>query len=110
MADKNKPGVTIDGEVIHDASHINEAVALHYDGNMAPSVTAKGAGVVAQEIYRIAKENNIPLHEDAELTSLLSRLDIGDEIPRNLYIAVAEVIAFAYIVSGKAEAWQKNNQ
>lgn len=109
MTDEIKKGQTIDAEVIHDAGHITEAIALHYDGNLAPSVTAKGAGDVAKEIYRIAKENNIPLHEDAELAQLLSRLDIGEEIPRNLYIAVAEVIAFAYIVSGKAEEWHKNN-
>ena len=110
MADNKKTGTTIDGEVFHDAEHINEAIALHYDGNLAPSVTAKGSGNVAKEIYRIAKENNIPLHEDAELANLLSRLDIGEEIPRNLYVAVAEVIAFAYIVSGKAEEWNNNNQ
>ncbi len=109
MTDNKETGRTIDGEVIYDAEHITEAIALHYDGSLAPSVTAKGAGHVAKEIYRIAKENNIPLHEDAELASLLSRLDIGDEIPRNLYIAVAEVIAFAYIVSGKAEEYNRNN-
>lgn len=109
MSDNKTTGTTIDGEVVHDAEHITEAIALHYDGELAPSVTAKGVGSVAQEIYRIAKENDIPLHEDAELASLLSRLDIGEEIPRNLYIAVAEVIAFAYIVSGKAEEYHKNN-
>lgn len=109
MNNNNTTGVTIDGEVICDAEHITEAIALHYDGNLAPSVTAKGSGNIAKEIYRIAKENNIPLHEDAELASLLSRLDVGDEIPRNLYIAVAEVIAFAYMVSGKAEEWNENN-
>ncbi len=110
MADNKKTGRTIDGEVIFNAEHITEAIALHYDGDLAPSVTAKGVGNVAKEIYRIAKENNIPLHEDAELASLLSRLDIGEEIPRNLYVAVAEVIAFAYMVNGKAEEYHKNNQ
>jgi len=109
LADNKKTGRTIDGEVVVDAAHITEAIALHYDGNLAPSVTAKGVGNVAKEIYRIAKENNIPLHEDADLANLLSRLDIGEEIPRNLYIAVAEVIAFAYMVSGKAEEFNKNN-
>lgn len=109
MTDNKETGRIIDGEVICDAEHVTEAIALHYDGDLAPSVTAKGAGNVAKEIYRIAKENNIPLHEDAELTKLLSRLDVGDEVPRNLYIAVAEVIAFAYMVSGKAEQWNKNN-
>jgi len=109
VTDDIKSGTTIDGEVVYNSEHITEAIALHYDGELAPSVTAKGAGTVAQEIYRIAKENNIPLHEDAELASLLSRLDVGEEIPKNLYVAVAEVIAFAYMVSGKAEEYYKNN-
>jgi len=111
LTDNNTTGRTIDGEVLHssESDKINKAIALHYDGMEAPTVTAKGYDEVAKEIYRIAKENNIPMHEDAELVSLLSRLDIGDEIPKNLYIAVAEVIAFAYLVSGKAEAWAKEN-
>lgn len=111
MAEDNKTGRIIDGEVVSSSASekVTNAIALHYDGESAPSVTAKGYGDVAKEIYRIAKENNIPLHEDAELAGLLSRLDVGDEIPRNLYIAVAEVIAFAYMVSGKAEEWNRNN-
>jgi len=76
-------------------------VALVYDGENAPTVTAKGSGHVAEEILKIANENNIPLHEDAELVQLLSQLSLGDEIPRALYVTVAQVIAFAYIISGK---------
>ncbi len=76
-------------------------VALVYDGENAPTVTAKGSGHVAEEILRIANENNIPLHEDAELVQLLSQLSLGDEIPRALYVTIAQVIAFAYIISGK---------
>jgi len=112
LSDHKKTGRTIDGEVLSSSASekVNQAIALHYDGKEAPTVTAKGYDDVAREIYRIAKENNIPMHEDAELASLLSRLDIGDEIPQNLYIAVAEVIAFAYMVSGKADTWAKENQ
>ncbi|VAW86946.1 hypothetical protein MNBD_GAMMA17-1508 [hydrothermal vent metagenome] len=76
-------------------------VALMYDGENAPTITAKGNGHIGEEILRIAKENNIPLHEDAELVQLLSQLELGDEIPRALYITIAQVIAFAYIISGK---------
>jgi len=76
-------------------------VALLYDGENAPTVTAKGSGHVAEEILKIAKEHNIPLHEDAELAQLLSQLELGDEIPRALYVTIAQVIAFAYIISGK---------
>ena len=77
------------------------AVALHYDGKEAPQITAKGTGELAEKIIALAKEHGIPLHEDAALISLLSKLDLGDEIPQPLYTAVAEVIAFAYILNGK---------
>lgn len=77
------------------------AVALHYDGKEAPTVTAKGTGDLAEKIIALAKEHGVPLHEDAALISLLSKLDLGEEIPQPLYTAVAEVIAFAYILSGK---------
>ncbi len=76
-------------------------VALMYDGENTPIVTAKGSGNIAEEILKIASENNIPLHEDADLVQLLSQLELGDEIPRALYVTVAQVIAFAYIISGK---------
>ena len=77
------------------------AVALLYDGKRAPTVIAKGAGEIARQILAIAEEHNIPLHEDSELVALLSRLDLGQEIPEDLYRAVAQIIAFAYFVSGK---------
>jgi len=110
MTDQHK-GQTIDGEIVddHKADRINQAIALHYNGEDTPTVTAKGYDKIAQQIYKIAKENDVPLHEDADLVKLLSRLDVGDEIPKNLYIAVAEVIAFAYLVNGKAEEWIQAN-
>ena len=78
------------------------AVALHYSGQGAPRVTAKGGGVIADEILRLARENNIPLYEDAQLASLLARIELGDEIPEKLYVAVAQVIAFAWRLNGRA--------
>lgn len=77
------------------------AVALHYDGKQAPQITAKGTGELAEKIIALAREHGVPLHEDAALITLLSKLDLGDEIPQPLYTAVAEVIAFAYILNGK---------
>jgi len=77
------------------------AVALHYDGSNAPQVTAKGSGNVAEEIIALAREHGVPLHEDRDLVALLGQLELGDEIPRELYLAVAEVIAFAYLLKGK---------
>lgn len=77
------------------------AVALHYDGINSPRVTAKGKGLIAEEIIERAKAHDIPLHADAALVKVLSNVPLGEEIPRELYIAVAEVIAFAYMLSGK---------
>ena len=77
------------------------AIALEYDGDNAPQVTAKGSGSVAEKIIEIAKQNNVSLHEDEALIEILAQLELGDEIPDNVYRAVAEVIAFIYIVKGK---------
>jgi flagellar biosynthesis protein len=80
------------------------AVALHYDGSNAPRVTAKGRGLVAEQILEVADANDVPIREEPELVELLCRLDLGDEIPEALYVAVAEVIAFAYRLRGKSVA------
>lgn len=77
------------------------AVALHYDGETAPRVTAKGAGDVAEQILAIAREHDVPLQDNPELVKLLSKIELGDQIPEALYVAVAEVIAFAYMLKGK---------
>ncbi len=77
------------------------AVALHYDGKNAPRVTAKGHGEVARRILKVARQHDVPLQEDEHLVQVLSKIELGDEIPENLYRAVAEVIAFAYLISGK---------
>ena len=77
------------------------AIALNYDGKRAPVVTAKGQGLVAEQIIELAKAHDIPLHTDVAMVKVLSKLSLGDEIPRELYLAVAEVIAFVYLLSGK---------
>ncbi len=78
-----------------------KVVALAYDGLSAPVLSAKGIGEIAEEILAIAREHNIPIREEPELTELLSELKLNQEIPRELYVAVAEVIAFAYMLKGK---------
>lgn len=78
------------------------AVALRYDGTSAPRVTARGRGEVADRILAIAREHQIPVREDPNLVQLLALVELGDEVPAELYRAVAEVIAFAYRLSGKA--------
>ena len=77
------------------------AVALHYSGSGAPRVVAKGGGQVAERIIATARDHNVPLQEDAALASALSRLELGREIPRELYVAVAHVLAVAWTVAGK---------
>lgn len=72
------------------------AVALHYGSVGAPRVVAKGGGLVAERILQTAREHNVPLQEDAALATALSNIDIGREIPRELYVAVAHVLAFAW--------------
>lgn len=77
------------------------AVSLQWDGKGAPRVTAKGRGEIADRIIEIASANGVPLREDRALVSVLSKLDLDQRIPQELYVAVAEVIAFAYALRGK---------
>ncbi len=77
------------------------AVALKYDGENAPRVTAKGSGDLAEQIIALAIEHDIPLQENALLANTLAQLDLDTEIPPALYLSVAEIIAFAYYLSGK---------
>lgn len=86
------------------------AVALRYDGQGAPRITAKGSGHVADRILALADDHGIPLQEDPELASLLAQVPLGDEIPEALYRAVAEVIAFAYLLSGKRPPGYENTE
>lgn len=80
---------------------ISKAVALFYDGKQAPQVTAKGSGVIADEIIAIAQAHQIPLCDNKALVDLLVNLELDQEIPENLYKAVAYIIAFAYALDGK---------
>jgi flagellar biosynthesis protein len=79
----------------------SSAVALRYDGKGVPKVTAKGEGTIGAKIIELAYQHGIPLHEDPALASLLSAIPLGEEIPENLYVAIAEVLAFVYYLSGK---------
>jgi flagellar biosynthesis protein len=70
------------------------AVALHYDRKGAPRVVAKGKGSIGAKIIEVAKANDIPIEENEVLAGALSNVEIGDEIPAELYKAVAEVLVF----------------
>jgi flagellar biosynthesis protein len=77
------------------------AIALEYDGKKAPVVVARGHHELADQILQLAKEANIPVHEDEDLSLLLAQLDLGDHIPEALYVVIAEILSFAYRLSGK---------
>ena len=81
-----------------------QAIALKYDGSNAPSLTAKGNDALAEEILSIARAHEVPIYENADLVRLLARLELGDAIPQALYQSVAEIIAFAWYLKGKAPA------
>ncbi|MCP3687507.1 MAG: flagellar protein FhlB [Gammaproteobacteria bacterium] len=91
-----------------DSTKPRFAIALEYDGSQAPQVTARGHNEIADEILQIAEQENIPVHEDAELSILLSQLDLGDHVPEALYVVIAEVLSFAYRLSGKHKDFMNN--
>ncbi len=85
---------------------VASAAALYYDCQSAPTVTASARGDVADEIISLATDHCIPIYENAELSEILVQLELGDEIPEALYITVAEVISFVYMMQGKVpEDW-----
>ena len=75
------------------------AVALQYDRGGAPRVVAKGRGVIGARIIEIAKAHDVPIEENEVLAGALSSIDLGDEIPEELYRAVAEVLVFVMRLS-----------
>lgn len=79
-------------------SPIKKAVALKYTPGQsgAPVLVAKGKGLVAESIMKKAQEHGIPVQEDPSLVEVLSKLDIEQEIPPELYKLVAEVLSFIY--------------
>ena len=75
-----------------------KAVALRYDKlkDEAPKVTAKGQGKIAENIIAMALEHGVPVKDDPDLVEVLASLDINQEIPAEIYVAVAELLAFVY--------------
>lgn len=79
------------------------AVALAYaPGDAAPRVVAKGRGLIAEAIIARAREHEIYVHESPEMVSLLMQVDLDDRIPPQLYVAVAELLAWLYRIEQKA--------
>jgi flagellar biosynthesis protein len=79
------------------------AAALTYDTrkDAAPKVIAKGQGTIAEKIIELAKKNNVPIKSDPGLVQILSKLDIDEQIPVELYKAVAKILAFVYSANNR---------
>lgn len=93
----------------NQGQQIKKAAAIHYDPENAdaPVLKAKGKGLVAEQIIKLAKEKNIPIQEDPSLVELLAKLDLNEQIPAELYEVVAEVLAMVYTLEKKAERDEK---
>ena len=78
------------------------AAALRYDGPDAPRVVASGRDLVAEKILEAAQAAGVPVREDAVLAQALETLELDTEIPPELYRAVAEALAWAYRLTGRA--------
>jgi len=79
-------------------ARIKKAVALRYRAGEddAPKVTAKGAGRVADRILALAQEHGVPIKEDPDLVEVLAKLELDQEVPPEVYLVVAEVLAWVY--------------
>jgi len=84
---------------------LKEAIALKYDESIddAPSIVAKGEGLIAEQILQKATEHHVPVYEDPTLIELMGELNINDKIPEDLYSAVAEVFVFIYRMDQKLQ-------
>jgi flagellar biosynthesis protein len=79
------------------------ATALRYEkGQRAPRVTATGAGLVAERILAAAREAGIPVRHDPALAEALAKLELGADVPQELWTAVAETLAWAYRLDAQA--------
>ena len=87
----------------HKPNDRQHAVALRYEPkkDRAPKLVAKGRGYLAEKILELARQHNIPVREDKNLLQILSRLDLNQEIPAEIYKAVAEILAFIYRLSNR---------
>ncbi len=87
----------------HKQNDRQEAVALRYEPkrDRAPKLVAKGQGYLAEKILELARQHHIPVREHKNLLQILSRLDLNQEIPAEVYKAVAEILAFIYRLSNR---------
>lgn len=84
-----------DKKNVSNSNRNKTAIALSYNPeDQAPKIIATGKGYIADKILRVADDTHIPVHKDEKLAGTLSKLDIGDYIPPELYDVVAEILIF----------------
>ncbi|WP_372763062.1 EscU/YscU/HrcU family type III secretion system export apparatus switch protein [Pseudoalteromonas sp.] len=90
-----------------DNADSKSAIGLLYEMGHAPNVSSKGFGELAEQIIAAAEQKGIMIHQDAALAKTLSQLQLGEEIPKELYYVIAELIAFSYVLRGEfPPGWQ----
>ncbi|MEH6345884.1 MAG: EscU/YscU/HrcU family type III secretion system export apparatus switch protein [Bermanella sp.] len=87
-----------------DFSDKDQALALFYDGGQAPVISDQRSGEAAQKLIEQALELGIPIYENPQLLEQLSELQMGQQVPPELYQLIAEILAFAFFIQGKAPA------
>lgn len=90
---------------------VKKAVALRYEAQKkkAPNIVAKGKGKLAEKIIEIAKQYNIHVHQDPDLTNILYKLELLEEIPPHLYSIIAEVFAFLYQLNRRSNLEERGS-
>jgi flagellar biosynthesis protein len=88
---------------------LTQAIALEYGQRAVPIVTAKGEGELAQRILSQAQESGVHVAQDPELLSLLSQLEVDQEVPNELYTAVAVILAWVYWLKGMQPGDEKKS-
>ncbi len=101
MTEKMNGANNLNHELGDRDDKLRKAVALFYDGDAAPKVTAKGEGDQAAAIMQLAQEHGVPMFDNPGLVELLATLELGESIPKELYVAIAHIIAFVYQLQGK---------
>ena len=81
----------------------SKSAALAYSGEGAPVLVAKGESEIARAIIEVARAHDVPIVQNDQLTELLCQVALGEEIPRNLYVSVAEVLAFVYRLNARID-------
>jgi len=80
------------------------ALRYQYEQEGSPTLVAKGEDELAEQIMAVAREHGVPIHQDPALAAVLSRLSLDDEIPSQLFVAVAAVLGFIYRLEAEHES------